>query len=71
MLGLDVHDVGNMHEKMKAGSVWTIEPGIYIKEEGFGIRLENNFQLTRNGLKDLMKNIPLEADEIEDLMNSR
>ena len=71
MLGLDVHDVGNMHEKMKAGSVWTIEPGIYIKEEGFGIRLENNFQLTRNGIKDLMKNIPLEADEIEDLMNGR
>jgi Xaa-Pro aminopeptidase len=71
MLGLDVHDVGDMHDNMKAGSVWTIEPGIYIKEEGFGIRLENNFQLNRNGVKDLMKNIPLEADEIEDLMNSK
>jgi Xaa-Pro aminopeptidase len=42
MLGLDVHDVGNMHDKVQVGSVWTIEPGIYIKEEKFGIRLENN-----------------------------
>ena len=71
MLGLDVHDVGNMHEKMKAGSVWTIEPGIYIKEEGFGIRLENNVVLNAKGTTDLMKNIPLEADEIEELMNRK
>lgn len=70
MLGLDVHDVGNMHEKMKIGSVWTVEPGIYIKEEGFGIRLENNVFIEKNGVFDLMKNIPIEADEIEDLMNS-
>jgi Xaa-Pro aminopeptidase len=42
MLGLDVHDVGNMHDKVQVGSVWTIEPGIYIKEEKFGVRLENN-----------------------------
>ena len=71
MLGLDVHDVGNMHAKMKENSVWTIEPGIYIKEEGFGIRLENNVVIGKKGVRDLMKNIPLEAGEIEDLMNSK
>ena len=71
MLGLDVHDVGNMHSKMKENSVWTIEPGIYIKEEGFGIRLENNVVIGKKGIKDLMKNIPLEAEEIEDLMHSK
>lgn len=68
-LGLDVHDVGNMYHKMQVGQVWTVEPGIYIKEEGLGIRLENNVQITRTGLLDLMKNIPIEAEEIEELMN--
>lgn len=68
-LGLDVHDVGNMYHKMQVGQVWTVEPGIYIKEEGLGIRLENNVQITKTGLHDLMKNIPIEAEEIEDLMN--
>ena len=71
MLGLDVHDVGNMHAKMSVGSVWTIEPGIYIKEEGFGIRLENNVLIEKKGVRDLMENIPLEAEEIEELMNAR
>ncbi len=71
MLGLDVHDVGNMHEKMTLGSVWTVEPGIYIKEEGFGIRLENNVVVGKNGVIDLMKNIPVEANEIEEIMNSK
>ncbi len=69
MLGLDVHDVGNMHENIQAGSVWTIEPGIYIKEEGFGIRLENNVWIGEKENVDLMKNIPIEAEEIEELMN--
>jgi Xaa-Pro aminopeptidase len=69
MLGLDVHDVGNMYQKMLPGMVWTVEPGIYIKEEGLGVRIENNVVLTKTGVKDLMKNIPIEADEIEDLMN--
>lgn len=69
MLGLDVHDVGSMYEKMKAGMVWTVEPGIYIREEGFGVRIENNVVLTANGCNDLMKNIPVEADEIESQMN--
>ena len=71
MLGLDVHDVGDMHATMKENSVWTIEPGIYIKEEGFGIRLENNVVIGKKGVRDLMKNIPLDAEEIEDLMNSK
>jgi Xaa-Pro aminopeptidase len=70
-LGLDVHDTGNMYSKMQAGMVWTVEPGIYIKEEGLGIRLENNVVIEKNGVKDLMKNIPIEAEEIEDLMNSK
>eukprot|EP01012_Entosiphon_sulcatum_P061246 TRINITY_DN86676_c0_g1_i1.p1 TRINITY_DN86676_c0_g1~~TRINITY_DN86676_c0_g1_i1.p1 ORF type:complete len:125 (-),score=30.99 TRINITY_DN86676_c0_g1_i1:75-449(-) len=69
-LGLDVHDVGFFHEPMKAGNVFTCEPGIYIPEEGLGIRLENNILITENGNEDLMKNIPLEADEIEALMNA-
>jgi Xaa-Pro aminopeptidase len=70
-LGLDVHDTGNMYSKMQVGMVWTVEPGIYIKEEGLGIRLENNVVIEKNGVKDLMKNIPIEAEEIEDLMNSK
>lgn len=70
-LGLDVHDTGNMFDKMKEGMVWTVEPGIYIREEGLGIRLENNVVITKTGVKDLMKHIPIEAEEIEDLMNSK
>jgi Xaa-Pro aminopeptidase len=70
MLGLDVHDVGNMYAKMVLGSVWTVEPGIYIKEEGFGIRLENNIVIQKKGVLDLTKNIPIEPDEIEEIMNS-
>lgn len=68
MLGLDVHDVGNMHDKVQVGSVWTIEPGIYIAGEGFGIRIENNVVIQKDKNFDLMKNIPIEADEIEELM---
>ena len=71
MLGLDVHDVGNMHGKMAVGSVWTVEPGIYVQEEGFGIRLENNVVIGKNGVTDMMAHIPVEAEEIEDLMNSK
>ncbi len=69
MLGLDVHDIGNMHDNIQVGSVWTIEPGIYIKEEGFGVRLENNVWVGEKENVDLMKNIPIEVDEIEALMN--
>jgi Xaa-Pro aminopeptidase len=67
-LGLDVHDVGNMYHKMQVGQVWTVEPGIYIREEGLGIRIENNVVIKKNGLLDLMKNIPIEVEEIEEIM---
>jgi len=69
-LGLDVHDVGSMDWPMKEGMVFTCEPGIYIQKEGLGIRLENDILVTANGPDDLMKNIPIEAYEIEELMNS-
>lgn len=69
-LGLDVHDVGNIYQPMKTGMVFTVEPGIYIREEKMGIRLENNVVITDNGIHDLMRNIPIEADEIEELMNA-
>ena len=71
MLGLDVHDVGNMYQKMVPGMVWTVEPGIYIREENLGVRIENNVVITSTGIMDLMKNISLEAEEIEDIMNSK
>lgn len=69
MLGLDVHDVGNMYHRMKSGMVWTVEPGLYIREEGLGIRIENNVVITAKGCRDLMTNIPVETEEIEELMN--
>jgi Xaa-Pro aminopeptidase len=68
-LGLDVHDVGFFHEPMQAGMVFTCEPGIYVPEEGIGIRLEDDILITTNGNQNLMKNIPIEAEEIEELMN--
>jgi Xaa-Pro aminopeptidase len=68
-LGLDVHDVGDFNRKLEAGMVFTCEPGIYIPEESLGIRLENDILVTANGPHDLMKNIPLEVEEIEALMN--
>lgn len=70
-LGLDVHDVGFFTELMQAGMVFTVEPGIYIREENLGIRLENNVLITTNGQIDLMKSIPVNADEIEELMNKK
>lgn len=70
-LGLDVHDVGFFNEPMQAGMVFTVEPGIYIREENLGIRLENNVLITTNGQIDLMQNIPIAADEIEELMNKK
>lgn len=70
-IGLDVHDIGSMYEPMKEGQVWTVEPGIYIPEEQLGVRLENNVVITSKGAHDLMSEIPVEAEEIESLMNSR
>ncbi len=69
-LGLDVHDAGFFYEPMQAGMVFTCEPGIYIPEENLGIRLENNILITQNGQINLMQNIPIEAEEIEELMHT-
>ncbi len=68
-LGLDVHDVAPPHEPYAEGMVFTIEPGIYIREEGLGVRLENDVLIGRDSNADLMAGIPIEPDEIEDLMN--
>ncbi len=70
-LGLDVHDLGTRTKHIKAGMLFTIEPGIYIEEEKMGIRIENNVWITKNGNTDLMKNIPLTTDEIENLMRKK
>ena len=70
-LGIDVHDIGNRYGKLKAGAVLTCEPGIYIREEKIGIRIENNILITKGKPIDLMDNVPIEADEIEELMNSK
>ena len=70
-IGLDTHDYGILTEPMQANMVFTVEPGIYIPEEGFGIRLEDDVVIQKTGTPfNLMQNIPIEADEIEDLMNS-
>ena len=69
-LGVDVHDVGTRTEPLRAGMLLTVEPGIYIEEEKLGIRIENNVWLTKNGNKDLMKNIPITVDEIEAAMKN-
>ena len=70
VLGLDVHDVGPMNQPFAPGWVLTVEPGIYIPDEGFGVRIENNILVTESGPVDLMAEIPTEADQIEDLILS-
>jgi len=67
-LGLDVHDVGFTTEPFAPGWVLTVEPGIYLPKEGFGVRLENDIVVTPNGPVDLMAGTPVEVGEIEDLM---
>ena len=70
-LGLDTHDYGLLHEPMKPNMVFTVEPGIYIPAEGFGIRLEDDMVIQEKGAAfNLMRNIPIEVDEIEMIMNS-
>lgn len=69
-LGLDVHDFASRYQPFEVGNILTCEPGIYIKEEGLGIRLENNILITEDGNIDLMADIPLEIEEIEEIMNS-
>lgn len=69
-MGLDTHDYGILWEPMKANMVFTVEPGIYISSEGFGIRLEDDVVIQESGEPfNLMRNIPIDAEEIEDLMN--
>jgi Xaa-Pro aminopeptidase len=68
-LGLDVHDYGDKYRPFEPGMVFTCEPGIYIKDEAIGIRIENNILITDSGPVDLTEAIPREAEEIEDLMN--
>jgi Xaa-Pro aminopeptidase len=70
-LGIDVHDLGTKTEPIKPGMVFTIEPGIYIEEEKMGVRIENNFWITKNGNVDLMKNIPITVDDIEAFMKKK
>ena len=69
-MGLDVHDIGNRYAPMKAGMVFTCEPGIYVPEENIGIRIENDILVTDNVPVDLMSTIPIEVEEIEELMNA-
>jgi Xaa-Pro aminopeptidase len=70
-IGLDTHDVGLWHEPISEGMVFTCEPGIYIPEEGLGIRLEDDLVVQKSGAPfNLMKDIPLQADHIEELMNA-
>lgn len=68
-MGLDVHDIGDRHRPFEPGMVFSCEPGIYIREEALGIRLENDILITENEPVDLTETIPIEADEIEALMN--
>ena len=68
-LGLDVHDVGDNYAPFEPGTVLTVEPGIYLPEEGFGVRLEDDIVVTEEGPINLMAKIPIEAAEIESIMN--
>ena len=70
-IGLDTHDYGLLHEPIQANQVFTVEPAIYLPDEGFGIRLEDDVVVQEKGEpKNLMKDIPIDIEEIEDLMNS-
>jgi len=68
-LGLDVHDVGSPFREFEPGMLFTVEPGIYIREENLGIRIENDVVITNDGILDLMGSIPVEVEEIEEIMN--
>ncbi|MCE7994495.1 MAG: M24 family metallopeptidase [Roseivirga sp.] len=69
-LGLDVHDVGSIYKEFEPGMVFTVEPGIYIPDEKIGIRLEDDVVITETGYLNMMEGVPLDPEEIEDLMNA-
>ena len=70
-MGLDTHDYGILSDKFVENMVFTVEPGIYLPAEGFGIRIEDDVVIQNSGEPfNLMKNIPIEVEEIEELMNS-
>ncbi|HWZ36237.1 MAG TPA: aminopeptidase P N-terminal domain-containing protein [Mucilaginibacter sp.] len=69
-LGIDVHDYASRYKPFEVGNILTCEPGIYIPAENLGIRIENNILITKGGNVDLMADIPVEADHIEEIMNS-
>ena len=70
-IGLDTHDYGLLHLPMEANMVFTVEPGIYIPEEGFGVRLEDDVVIQSTGVpRNLMETLPIEVEEIENLMNT-
>jgi Xaa-Pro aminopeptidase len=68
-LGIDVHDLGTRTEPIKEGMLFTVEPGIYIEEEGIGVRIENNIWITKDGNIDLFEGIPITVEEIEAAMS--
>ena len=70
-LGLDVHDYASRYKAFEVGNILTCEPGIYIPAESLGIRIENNILITKDGNIDLMADIPVEADHIEEIMNTK
>jgi Xaa-Pro aminopeptidase len=67
-LGLDVHDVGDNSKPLQPGEVFTIEPGLYIPGESLGVRIEDDYRATKDGLEKLSKEIPVEVEEIERLI---
>ncbi len=69
-MGIDVHDVGTKDHELKPGMVFSCEPGIYIPDENIGIRIEDDLLITENEPINLMKNIPIEVEDIERLMNN-
>ena len=67
-LSLDVHDYGFMHEPIQAGTIMTVEPGIYMPKEQIGIRLETDILIGEKGNTDLLAEVPIEVEEIEELV---
>ena len=70
-LGLDTHDVGRREGLLEEGMVITVEPGLYIEEEGIGIRLENDILITKDGMENLSKDIPIRPEEVEAFLAGR